>query len=87
MRFLFIEFPTVLRKDEYENSHGLLSGYIYEMIKEKILDINSQFRKWRKESNNENNIRLNVRNLFFYLIFILFRTIFGNTIYLLTLHY
>ena len=87
MRFLFIEFPTVLRKDEYENSHGLLSCYIYEMIKERILDINSQFRKWRKESNNENNIRLNVRNLFIYLIFVLFRTIFGNTISLLTLHY
>jgi hypothetical protein len=65
MRFLFIEFPTVLRKNEYETSHGLLSGYIYEMIKERILDINSQFRKWRKESNNENNIRLNVRNSFF----------------------
>ena len=67
MRFLFIEFPAVLRKNEYETSHGLLSGYIYEMIKERILDINSQFRKWRKESNNENNIRLNVRNSFFFL--------------------
>jgi len=65
MRFLFIEFPAVLRKNEYETSHGLLSAYIYEMIKERILDINSQFRKWRKESNNENNIRLNVRNSFF----------------------
>ena len=64
MRFLFIEFPANLRKSEYETSHGLLSGYIYEMIKERILDINSQFRKWRKESNNENNIRLNVRNSF-----------------------
>ena len=87
MRFLFIEFPAILRKNEYENSHGLLSGYIYEMIKERILDINSQFRKWRKESNNENNIRLNVRNYLFILYFVLFRTIFGNIIYLLTLHY
>ena len=87
MRFLFIEFPAVLRKNEYETSHGLLSGYIYEMIKERILDINSQFRKWRKESNNENNIRLNVRNSFFLFNSFLFRTIFGNIIYLLTSHY
>lgn len=64
MRFLFIELPATLRKDEFENSHGHLSSYIYELIKERILDINSKFRKWRKESNNENNIRINVRNIF-----------------------
>ena len=44
--------------------HGHFSGYIYEIFKERILDINSNFRKWRKETNNEKNIQINVRNLF-----------------------
>ncbi len=63
MKFLFIEFPSNLRKGEYENSHGLLSGYIHELFKERILDINSKFRKWRKETKNENNDQVNVRIL------------------------
>ena len=64
MRYLFITFPTTLTKDEFKSSHGLLSGYIYELFKERILNINSNFRKWRKETNNENNTQINVRNIF-----------------------
>ena len=64
MRYLFITFPTTLTKYEFKNSHGHFSGYIYEIFKERILDINSNFRKWRKETNNEKNININVRNLF-----------------------
>jgi hypothetical protein len=63
MKYLFIEFPSTLRKGEYENSHGLLLGYIYELFKERILDINSNFRKWRKETKNESNGQVNVRML------------------------
>ena len=63
MKFLFIEFPSNLRKGEYENSHGLLSGYIHELFKERILDINSKFRKWSKETKNESNDQVNVRIL------------------------
>ena len=63
MRKLFIEFPDVLRKAEYEHSKGALSGYLYELLKERILDINSKFRKWRKETINENSIKINVSNL------------------------
>ena len=64
MRSLFIECFSSLTKYEFENPHGNFSGYIYELFKERILDINSNFRKWRKETNNEKNININVRNLF-----------------------
>ena len=62
IRILFIELPANLRKGEFENSHGLLSGNIYELFKERILAINSNFRKWRKETKNENNSKINVRH-------------------------
>lgn len=69
MLILFNELPRNMRKGEFENSQGILSGYIYELFKERILSINSNFRKWRKETNNENNIQINVRHLFNKLFF------------------
>ena len=83
---LFIEFPAYLRKCEFDNSQGLLSGYLYELFKEKILHINSKFRKWRKETNNEDNAKINVSYLHIILIY-LNRRIFGNIIYLRILLY
>ena len=68
MKKLFIEFPAYLRKCEFDNSQGLLSGYLYELFKEKILHINSKFRKWRKETNNEDNAKINVSYLHIILI-------------------
>jgi hypothetical protein len=86
MKKLFIEFPAYLRKCEFDNSQGLLSGYLYELFKEKILHINSKFRKWRKETNNEDNAKINVSYLHIILIY-LNRRIFGNIIYLRILLY
>lgn len=55
-----MELPSSYQKDEYENSHGALFNYIYDLLKERILIINSNFRKWRTETNNEKNKRINV---------------------------
>ena len=55
-----MELPSSYQKDEYENSHGALFNYIYDLLKERILSINSNFRKWRAETKNERNKRINV---------------------------
>ena len=55
-----MELPNSYQKDEYENSHGALFNYIYDLLKERILSINSNFRKWRAETKNERNKRINV---------------------------
>ena len=73
-----MELPSSYQKDEYENSHGALFNYIYDLLKERILSINSNFRKWRAETKNERNKRLNVN--ISYIIFFLCRIIFGNII-------
>lgn len=73
-----MELPSSYQKDEYENSHGALFNYIYDLLKERILSINSNFRKWRTETKNERNKRLNVN--ISYIIYFLCRIIFGNII-------
>jgi hypothetical protein len=73
-----MELPSSYQKDEYENSHGALFNYIYDLLKERILSINSNFRKWRAETKNERNKRLNVN--ISYIIYFLCRIIFGNII-------
>lgn len=73
-----MELPSSYQKDEYENSHGALFNYIYDLLKERILSINSNFRKWRTETKNEKNKRINVINA--YIIIIICRIIFGNII-------
>ena len=73
-----MELPNSYQKDEYENSHGALFNYIYDLLKERILIINSNFRKWRAETKNERNKRLNVN--ISYIIYFLCRIIFGNII-------
>lgn len=73
-----MELPSSYQKDEYENSHGALFNYIYDLLKERILSINSNFRKWRAETKNERNKRINV--IISYIIFFLCRIIFGNII-------
>ena len=77
-----MELPSSYQKDEYENSHGALFNYIYDLLKERILSINSNFRKWRAETKNERNKRLNVN--ISYIIYFLCRIIFGNIILWLT---
>ena len=81
MKEIFIQIPSCLRS----SSSGVLSETIYESYKEKIMSTNSNFRKWREETKNENNTQINVRNLFKYFIF--YRTIFGNIIFRLILLY
>lgn len=73
-----MELPSSYQKDEYENSHGALFNYIYDLLKERILSINSNFRKWRAETKNERNKRINVN--ISYIIYFLCRIIFGNII-------
>lgn len=63
-----MELPSSYQKDEYENSHGALFNYIYDLLKERILSINSNFRKWRTETKNENNKRINVINAYIIII-------------------
>ena len=60
MREIFIKLPSCLRS----SSSGVLSETIYESFKNKLMFINSNFRKWREETKNENNIQINVRTLF-----------------------
>ena len=66
MKEIFIQIPSCLRS----SSSGILSETIYESYKEKIMSTNSNFRKWREETKNENNTQINVRNLFkiFYIL-------------------
>ena len=66
MKEIFIQIPSCLRN----SSSGVLSETIYESYKEKIMSTNSNFRKWREETKNENNTQINVRNLFkiFYIL-------------------
>jgi len=63
-----MELPSSYQKDEYENSHGALFNYIYDLLKERILSINSNFRKWRTETKNEKNKRINVINAYIIII-------------------
>jgi len=63
-----MELPSSYQKDEYENSHGALFNYIYDLLKERILSINSNFRKWRIETKNEKNKRINVINAYIIII-------------------
>jgi len=56
MREIFIKLPSCLRS----SSSGVLSETIYESFKNKLMFINSNFRKWREETKNENNIQINV---------------------------
>ncbi len=80
MNHIFIDVAGVYQRDEFENSHGILFNYLYDIFKERIISINTNFRKWRNETNNNNNKAINVNNYFlFYLIFY-YRTIFGNII-------
>lgn len=60
MKHLFINLIGLYQKDEFENSHGVLYNYLYDIIKERIISINSTFRKWRTETKNENNVEINV---------------------------
>lgn len=60
LRFLFIEFPPNLRNIEYNFRNAHLEGYVYELFKERILAINSNYRKWRTITNNKYNSQLNV---------------------------
>lgn len=60
MREIFIKLPSCLRS----SSSGVLSETIYESFKNKLMFINSNFRKWREETKNENNTQINVRTLF-----------------------
>lgn len=60
MKHLFINLIGLYQKDEFENSHGVLYNYLYDIIKERIISINSTFRKWRTETKNENNAEINV---------------------------
>ena len=60
MREIFIQLPSCLRS----SSSGVLSETIYESFKGRIMVINSDFRKWREETKNENNTQINVRNIF-----------------------
>ena len=62
-----MELPSSYQKDEYENSHGALFNYIYDLLKERILSINSNFRKWRAETKNERNKRINV-NIYYIIL-------------------
>ena len=78
-----MELPNSYQKDEYENSHGALFNYIYDLLKERILSINSNFRKWRAESKNERNKRINVIKCLYNLL-LFYRIIFGNIISWLT---
>ena len=59
MREIFIKLPSCLRS----SSSGVLSETIYESFKNKLMFINSNFRKWREETKNENNTQINVRTL------------------------
>lgn len=81
MREIFIQLPSCLRS----SSSGVLSETIYESFKGRIMVINSDFRKWREETKNENNTQINVRNIY-YIILYTYRTIFGNIIFLLISH-
>lgn len=78
-----MELPNSYQKDEYENSHGALFNYIYDLLKERILSINSNFRKWRAETKNERNKRINVIKCLYNLL-LFYRIIFGNIISWLT---
>jgi hypothetical protein len=78
-----MELPNSYQKDEYENSHGALFNYIYDLLKERILSINSNVRKWRGESKNERNKRINVIKCLYNLL-LFYRIIFGNIISWLT---
>ena len=80
MREIFIQLPSCLRS----SSSGVLSETIYESFKGRIMVINSDFRKWREETKNENNTQINVINIF--IILYTYRTIFGNIIFLLISH-
>ena len=67
MREIFIQLPSCLRC----SSSGVLSETIYESFKGRIMVINSDFRKWREETKNENNTQINVRNIFIIYYYIL----------------
>ena len=60
MKHIFIDVTGVYQKDEFENSHGILFNYLYDIFKERILSINTDFRKWRNETKNDNNKEINV---------------------------
>ena len=87
LNHIFIKVAGLYQLDEYENSHGVLYNYLYDLFKDRIIEINYAFRKWRTETKNENNQQINVSIIINYLYIFYNRIIFGNIILRLTLLY
>ena len=61
MKYIFINVTGVYQRDQFENTHGVLFNYLYDIFKERIISINNAFRKWRSETKNDNNKQINVK--------------------------
>ena len=68
LNHIFIKLAGLYQLDEYENSHGILFNYLYDLFKNRIIEINSSFRKWRAATKNDNNKQINVSNNYLFFI-------------------
>ena len=68
LNHIFIKLAGLYQLDEYENSHGILFNYLYDLFKDRVIEINSSFRKWRTATKNDNNKQINVNNNYLFFI-------------------